>query len=194
MSNFAKLYDIVMFPLEKLWLKRIRKRLLRNLSGRVLEIGAGTGANFMFYPSRVTVCAIEPNDAMLLKAREHANRVDAQIEVVSGVGERLACPDNSYDYAVVTLVLCSVSDPIKVLEEIRRILKPGGHLIMLEHVRVHNPFWAKVQDALTPTWAKMCDNCHLNRDTVKDVKQVFNDVSIKYYLKKIFVEINTIKK
>src|SRR5689334_14985067 len=113
---------------------RLRKEALAPARGRVIEIGFGTGANLAHYPDAVTeVIAVEPNEGMNLRAMRAIERSRIPVEVILGKAEDLRMGDGSFDTAVSTLVLCTVADPARVLAEIRRVLRPDGQLIVLEH-------------------------------------------------------------
>ncbi|SDB89592.1 Methyltransferase domain-containing protein [Pelagirhabdus alkalitolerans] len=159
----ATFYDAIMYPLEQHKFKKIRASLLKQAHGHVLEIGAGTGINFSFYSSEVTkVDAIEPDFSMRKKAKKKAT---TKIKLHDAQAESLPFEDNTFDSAVSTLVLCSVSDPELAIQELKRVVKPNGKCLIFEHVKVENPIISKVQDVLTPVWKHMADGCHLNRET-----------------------------
>lgn len=162
---FPKQYDRLMAPLERRKLQAVRQRLVGEAAGRVLEIGSGTGLNFPYYRQAEEVIALEPGRLMREQSLERAAAADVAIRVVEGSAEELPFPDNSFDTVVCTLVLCTVEDPIRVLQELRRVCKPGGRMLFLEHVRLERPLLGKLQDWLTPVWRRMCDGCRLNRNT-----------------------------
>lgn len=160
---FPLVYDVAMWPAERLCLGRLRRRLLKSAQGQILEIGAGTGANLKYYgPDHVVMT--EPDRQMLRRARVH------QPWAVLARAEELPFPAGSFDAVVLTLVLCTVNHPPTALAEIRRVLRRGGALLLLEHVRSLNPGCARWQDRLTPTWSRIARNCHLNRDTLHTVQ------------------------
>jgi Methylase involved in ubiquinone/menaquinone biosynthesis len=168
---FAAIYDRMSASEEKKFLGAIRQELLQDVTGEVLEIGAGTGANFQHYRSGAHVVATEPDPYMLKRAQARANTAAATIEVRQAAGEELPFPDGSFDFVIDTLVLCSVSDPRKVLAEIKRVLKPGGELRLYEHVRSRNPVGALAQDVVQPVWSWLGAGCHPNRDTERFVRE-----------------------
>lgn len=168
---FAFLYDFLMEPIEKRYITRWRKALLRHTKGKVLEIGAGTGVNFPLYSTCEEVIAIEPNPYMLQKAEAKVKEAMVPIEVLESKGEVLPFTNEQFDTVVVTLVMCSVDAPEKVISEIRRVLKPGGVVLFLEHVKMEQPFYSTLQNLLTPVWKRLCDGCHLNRNTEETIKQ-----------------------
>lgn len=139
--------------------------------GRVLEIGAGNGLNFAFYsPEQVeSVEATEPNSAMLGYARERAAAARVPVQLVQAPVEDLPFEDESFESAVVTLVFCSVNDPLRGLCEVWRVLKPGGSLLMVEHVRARGIFMRALQELATPFTRRFEGNCHWNRRTEQTV-------------------------
>lgn len=188
---FASLYDTLMGPLEKKWIARVRKNIVSGLEGNILEIGAGTGANFQYYSSDkvAAVTTIEPNPYMIEQAKEKAKESALPIIFHQGIAEDMPFQEGEFDTVVATLVLCSVHDPHKVFQEMRRVCKKGGRIILFEHVRTESASLAALQDILTPAWKKLCDGCHLNRDTGRYMKESGIDViNEKHYLKGIFIE------
>lgn len=149
----------------------LRKEIIDQASGLVLEIGAGTGLNFAFYqPERVErVEAIEPDEAMLRYARERLSTARVPIELTQAPAEALPFADETFDSAVTTLVFCSVANPLRGLHEIKRVLKPGGLLLMVEHVQAQGALAARVQDALVPLTTRFAGNCHWNRNTASTI-------------------------
>lgn len=156
--NCACCYDWLMGPLERAYLRTCRARLCSGLSGRIVEIGAGTGVNFEFYPPDCQVLALEPDPAM----RARAQKRHRPIEVSPASAEHIPLGSGQADHCVSTLVLCSVADPAAVLREIARVLKPGGCLHLLEHSRGRGA-WGVLHDHLTPLWSWLTGGCHLNR-------------------------------
>lgn len=161
---FAAWYDRLNRSMERRLLARLRARLVGPLRGQVVEIGAGTGANFPFYAEGVEVVATEPDPFMLRRAREKATSSAAHIDPRPGPAERLPFPDGTFDHAVSTLVLCTVSDPVQSLAEIRRVLKPDGRLHFIEHVRADGRV-GRVQDVIRPVWRWIGAGCTVNRRT-----------------------------
>ncbi len=149
-----------------------RQELLAGLSGRVIEVGAGNGLNFPHYPSEVTeVLAVEPEPRLRAAALELARSVGLSIQVVPGVAESLPATDSSFDAAVASLVLCSVSDQRKALAELMRVVRPSGELRFYEHVRSPRPWQARVQEATDLVWPLFAGGCHTSRDTVAAVER-----------------------
>jgi ubiquinone/menaquinone biosynthesis C-methylase UbiE len=134
-DEFADRYESVMSPLERWFLRRLRQRTFDYLprSGRILELGAGTGMNFGLYPATVSVAATEPSLEMLkIAGRKKPSSV---VRLIQGRAEQLPFGDASFDAAVATLVMCSVDSPANAFSELRRIVRPGGTIVLLDHVR-----------------------------------------------------------
>ena len=158
------LYDVMGRRVEKGELGAKRHELVAGLEGEVLEIGAGTGFNLPHYEKASRVVAVEPDPSMARRLPRRAAESTVPVEVVSGSAESLPFPDESFETAVVTFVFCSVDDPSAALADVRRVLKPGGRLVLLEHVRGEDRL-ARWQERLTPLHRRLAGNCHLNRDT-----------------------------
>jgi ubiquinone/menaquinone biosynthesis C-methylase UbiE len=141
--------------------------------GIVVELGAGNGLNFSWYqPARVErVEAVEPDSAMLAYARARAGQAAVPITLTQASVEALPWASATFDSAVATLVFCSVSDPVRGLAEIKRVMKPGGTLFLFEHVRSKTGVIAQVQDALAPVTTRLFGNCHWNRDAEQLVRE-----------------------
>lgn len=165
---FSAMYDRAFEATEEAGLREMRRGLLAGARGRVLELGAGTGLNLELYPEGIEALTLtEPDPHMTKQLRKRlAESPRAGAEAVEAPAEKLPFPDDSFDTAVVTLVLCTVPDPTAALAEIKRVLKPGGQLLFLEHVRSGDPGLARWQDRLERPWRFLGDGCHCNRDTV----------------------------
>lgn len=175
---FAVAYDPVMSALERGRLGAKRRELLAGLSGDVVEVGAGTGANLRHLPASVGhVTAVEPDPAMAERLRSRAASLGRDIEVVEAPAEDLPFPDGSVDVVVSTLVLCTVADPDAVVAELRRVLREDGRLIVLEHVIDPVAARARLQRRLTPAWRVVSRGCHLDRDTRATLARGGFDVS-----------------
>jgi ubiquinone/menaquinone biosynthesis C-methylase UbiE len=149
----------------------LRREIIKQAYVVVLEVGAGGGQNFPFYdPARVLrVEAVEPDAAMLTYSAGRLSEAPVSIRLSRAAVESLPFPDASFDSVVATLVFCSVADPARGLSEIWRTLKPGGALLLLEHVRAHDARIAWIQGALAPLTTRLAGNCHWNRDTQRTV-------------------------
>lgn len=163
------LYDIFMFPLEGFALKHLRRRLIPRASGRVLELGGGTGVNLRYY-DRTRVDKIVMSD-LEIGPRIRKRAAEAGAEVVEADVEALPFPDASFDTVVFTLLFCSVADPRQGIREVRRVLKPGGRLIFMEHVLGCSPSTKGLQRRLTPYWRRISGNCHLDRETLTLIEE-----------------------
>lgn len=143
-----------------------RRRIVPRASGRVLELGVGSGLNLAFYdPAHAKeIVAIDPSAPLLAKARPRAREAKVKVELVEASAESLPFDAASFDDAVVTYSLCSVADPLKALGEVRRVLKPGAHLYFVEHGIAPDERWRRWQRRLTPYWRHISGNCHLDRD------------------------------
>ncbi len=155
-----------MWLLERFSLTRLRRPLLAEARGAVLEIGAGTGANLPLYDPGLRVMAVELRPERLAAAarKAHAAR-RAHVTVAAADAHDLPFPAASFDTVVGTLVFCSIADPPAALAEIRRVLRPGGQLLLLEHVRGQTPLTRRLTDWLHPAWFALQGECHLNRET-----------------------------
>ena len=151
-----------------------RRELLAGLRGRVLELGAGNGLNFPYYPAKVTeVVAVEPEDYLRARADGAAQTGPVPVTVVDAVADQLPFPDGSFDAAVTALVLCSVPDQATALLELRRVLRPGGELRFYEHVRPSNPrtaaVWQRADD--WNIYPRISGGCHAARDTEQAIRE-----------------------
>jgi ubiquinone/menaquinone biosynthesis C-methylase UbiE len=165
--GFAALYDRCLKSTEDAGLHDMRRELLAAASGRTIDLGAGTGANLGLYPPEVSELVMaEPDPHMLKQLRAKVAEAGETIEVANAPAEALPFEDSSFDTAVFTLVLCTVPDPRRALDEAARVLKPGGKLLFLEHVRAEEVRLARWQDRLEKPWRFLGDGCHCNRDTV----------------------------
>ncbi|RZS43580.1 methyltransferase family protein [Herbihabitans rhizosphaerae] len=170
---FARVYPALSRAAERGGMTEHRQRLLAGLTGEVIEIGAGNGLNFRHYPPTVTrVVAVEPEHRLRRLAEIAAERAPVPVEVVAGLAEHLPTADASLDAAVVSLVLCSINDPGAALREIRRVLKTGGQLRFLEHVRADTRGIARTQRILDATiWPHLAGGCHTGRDTTATINE-----------------------
>jgi ubiquinone/menaquinone biosynthesis C-methylase UbiE len=175
--RFARMYERISAEAERRGTAAHRDRVLAGLAGRVIEVGAGNGLNFVHYPPTVEqVVAVEPEDRLRVLAEAAAKTAPVPVRVVAGHAGALPGEDGEFDAAVASLVLCSVADVAAALAEIRRVLRPGGQLRFFEHVRSSKPWWGLLQDALTPLWSRAGAGCHLNRDTAAAIRAAGFDV------------------
>ena len=147
---FAAVYDRLTRSAEREFLGAHRAWLCARATGRVLDLGAGTGANFPFVSADAEIIAAEPDPYMLERARRRAEALERAVTFLPDAAESLSLETASVDAVLATLVLCTVDDPARALGEIRRVLRPGGRLLFLEHVRLDHPVWGRVQDVVTP--------------------------------------------
>ena len=146
-----------------------RKRaLFAGLQGTIVELGPGTGANCRHYPAGSSVIGVEPNLRMHEPLRESAKRHQVDLKIRGLKGEKLDLESSSADAVVCTLVLCSVDDPARVIAEVLRVLKPGGHFVIIEHVAASSNTWLRrVQNAIQPAWTWLFEGCRPNRETAQ---------------------------
>jgi ubiquinone/menaquinone biosynthesis C-methylase UbiE len=169
---FAALYDRMLAGTEKAGLRDRRARLLEPARGRVLEIGAGTGANLPLYGPNVEALTVtEPEAPMARRLAKHLREQPRAVELIEASAEQLPLPDGQFDTVVSTLVLCTVPDPLRALREVWRVLKPGGQLLFLEHVRSDDPSVAKWQDRLNGINRVVAHGCNCNRSTLDVINQ-----------------------
>lgn len=164
------IYDALMWPVERLAVGAWRRRLGARARGRVLEVGVGSGSQLRWYVPGAVVTALEPSAAMATRARRRAARAAVPVAVVDGVAEELPFAAASFDTVVFTFAFCSVTEPDRVLAEVRRVLVPGGRLLMLEHVHLPWQPGRRLQSRVAPVWAAATDGCRLDRDTVRLVR------------------------
>jgi ubiquinone/menaquinone biosynthesis C-methylase UbiE len=157
---------------EKAVLRGHREALIGRATGNVLEIGGGTGANLPFYDEGIAELVItEPEEPMARRLERKLGRSSLQARVVRAPAEELPFDDATFDFVVSTLVLCTVDDPARALAEIHRVLKPGGQLVFLEHVRSEDPGLARWQDRLEGVQVRVGHGCHPNRPTLENIER-----------------------
>jgi ubiquinone/menaquinone biosynthesis C-methylase UbiE len=170
---FAATYDWLGRSSERAWLGKARRELLAGLQGHVLELGAGTGANFPYYPPRISVVATEPSPHMIRRAAAKAIAKAALdpvlIELRRADAQALPFADGAFDAVVATLVFCTIPAPVKALAEVRRVAKPGAPLLMIEHVHAKTPINRLLLDLWSPVQQVLGAGCHPNRETVQTV-------------------------
>ncbi|MCB1172391.1 MAG: class I SAM-dependent methyltransferase [Leptospiraceae bacterium] len=179
---FARIYDPLLAAAERDSLGWHRRHLLNQAEGRILEVGCGTGVNFGFYHPDRKVDAFDPSPAMLAQAAEKARLAPAQIQLEHcGIDEYQ--PAHTYDTIVATLVLCTVPDLERSLARLQDWLRPGGRLLILEHIRSHKKRTALWQGMLRPAWACVGQGCQLNRATDQHLLQhaAFQQQELVYF-------------
>ena len=166
---FARHDDRMTARAERAGLGEMRRRLLASASGRVLELGAGTGSNLEYYTDAVTELVLaepDPHMAAILRERLQSDGTAAGApSVIEAPAEALPFDDGSFDVVVSTLVLCTVEDPVRAVTEVRRVLVEGGRFLYLEHIRSARPGLARWQDWLERPWGWVAGGCHPNRPT-----------------------------
>ncbi|WP_046863996.1 class I SAM-dependent methyltransferase [Microvirga massiliensis] len=141
-----------------------RRRVVGAAQGRVLEIGIGSGLNLPFYgPGAAEIIGLEPSQALIAMASRRARESDRAVSFLPGSAEAILLDTRSVDTVLITWTMCSIPKPEIALAEMRRVLKPGGSLLFVEHGRAPDPWVARLQDWLTPAWKTFSGGCHLNR-------------------------------
>jgi ubiquinone/menaquinone biosynthesis C-methylase UbiE len=167
----ALTYDTFTAAAERAGLREVRRALLAEASGRCLEVGAGTGHNLELWPEAIDELVLcEPDPHMAARLRRHVAGSTRSPQVSEAPGERLPFEDGSFDTVALTLVLCTVPDPVTVLGEVGRVLRPGGRLLFLEHVRADEPKLARWQDRLHGPWYAFAGGCNCNRPTLATIE------------------------
>lgn len=168
-NRIASLYEILDLPLELPYFRKWRKKALSDLSGKVLEVGIGTGRNLKYYPSRCSVTGIDNSKGMLDQAGKKAKGMK-NITLLLMDAEHLDFPDNSFDYVVTTFVLCTIPYPVKALKEMRRVLKPSGEFIALEHMLSNDSLIAFLEELIKPFLFLLLGD-HTTRHTVENIEK-----------------------
>ena len=164
-NRTALFYDLM----DRMIPDRLRERAFSHAYGKVLEVGVGTGANLPFYPPGCEVTGIDFSPGMLAKARQKLHMAKVPVTLVEMDAQRMDFADGIFDTVVATCVFCSVPDPVKGLQEVRRVCKPEGRVILLEHVRSENTVLGKIMDILNPV-ALYVIGSNINRRTVKNIE------------------------
>lgn len=196
MSFFAAFYDLFMKPLDALKVKDWRGWVVSVEGERVLEVGVGTGLNLPRYEAGNKLLVLDPRREFLIRARKRArvSTLRRSPEFLLGMGEDLPFQEGVFDAAVSSWVLCTVLDPMRTLQEISRVLKPGAMVRLLEHVRAKSSSAARFQDLMTPAWSRLAGGCHLNRDAVQLVHEAgFQKVRVEEKLGGLVVAIEAFK-
>jgi SAM-dependent methyltransferase len=177
----ARLYDPMLWLGERLGMGALRRELLSGAHGSVLEIGAGTGLNLPHYPDGLHELVLtEPGPR--IGARIDLDRApsDVAARLVHAPAERLPFPDASFDTIISTLVLCTVADPHRALGEVTRLLRPGGRLLFLEHVRADGGWRRRLQDRTRRPWSAFADGCHCDRPTLETLDDMMHIESVRH--------------
>jgi phosphatidylethanolamine/phosphatidyl-N-methylethanolamine N-methyltransferase len=170
-NRIAPVYDLMEAIVERFAFRRWREKLWSQVDGRkILEVGVGTGKNIPHYPRGVQITAVDLSDKMLERARRRVQKLNAEVDLCLMDAQKLAFPDAAFDAAVATFVFCSVPDPVLGLRELDRVVKPGGQILLLEHVRVNKPVIGKLMDLLDPFVVRLM-GLHINRRTVENVRK-----------------------
>lgn len=172
---FAPFYDRFMQRSEVVTMQAWRRELLAGARGDVLDLGAGTGANLPHFPRDTHVVAMEPDEAMARRLRQKSRGL-AHVEIVNAEAERMPFADRAFDAVAATLVLCTVRDLERSLDEIHRVLRPGGKLYFLEHVA--SDAHRLSQRLLDPAWQALAGGCHLTRRTDDAIARKFTVESL----------------
>jgi ubiquinone/menaquinone biosynthesis C-methylase UbiE len=171
---FARYFERCGARLEEHGGREVRCDLLAGLSGRVVEVGAGTGLNFPHYPVSVRqVMAVEPEPYLRGRAVRAAASAPVPVTVSDGTAAELPAADGEFDAVVVSGVLCSVADVPAALAEFSRVLRPGGQFRFWEHVRSRDPMFARFQQTADLAWPRLMGGCHVHRETLESIGQVF---------------------
>jgi len=175
---FAAIYDRMLGKTERAGLGEHRRALLAGATGDVLEIGGGTGANLDYYGDGVrTLTIIEPEKPMLRRLERHIEQSAPQAKALRAPAEDLPFNDASFDVVVSTLVLCTVDDVPRALRELHRVLRPGGRLLFIEHVRSDDEKLARTQDRMLPINVRIGHGCHPNRRTLDSIRDAGFEVT-----------------
>lgn len=168
-NRIAPIYELIDLPLELFFFRKWRKEALSGLSGKVLEIGVGSGRNLKYYPAGCSVTGIDNSGGMLEKAREKVREMK-NVNLLLMDAEHLEFLDNSFDYVITTFVLCTIPDPVKALKEMRRVLKPSGELIALEHMHSSNPIIDLFEHLIDPFLFFILGD-HTIRHTARNIEE-----------------------
>lgn len=167
-DRISSVYDFFEAPMERMAMSKWRAELMNELSGKVLEVGVGTGKNIEFYPDNMDITAIDFSPKMIERAKNKSLLLHKKVEFLLMDVESLDFPDNTFDTVFTTCVFCSVPDPVKGLKEIRRVCKPDGKIILLEHMRSERKYIGLIMDFFNPLVVRTY-GANINRRTVENV-------------------------
>lgn len=188
-NRIASIYDILEKPMENMAVGKLREEIFKEVSGKVLEVGVGTGKNIEFYPENAEVTAIDFSEKMLNKARRKASILNRNVELLVMDAEDMKFNDNTFDYIITTCVFCSIPDPIKGFSEVKRVLKPSGKMIMIEHVRSEGKILGLVMDLMNPAVVSLM-GANINRNThLNAQKSGFENIKVTKLWKDIVIKI-----
>lgn len=160
-------YDIAVYPLEHFGLGRWRRELIAQAYGQVLEIGAGTGVNLQYYNGVNRVVVSEVSGGMLRRALARRTAPHLNTNFVVCDAQYLPFAPGSFDTVIATLTFCTIPHPELAFREVRRVLRPQGQLLLVEHIRARKSWAIALQNHLTPYWCQIANGCHLNRDPIE---------------------------
>ena len=171
-NRIAPIYNAMEWVVEQIAFRAWRAKLWSYLGDgqQVLEVGVGTGKNFPYHPSGAHVVGVDLSERMLVQAKRKRQATGEDVPLAQLDAQRMAFADDVFDAAVATFVFCSVPDPVRGLREIRRVVKPGGQVVLLEHVRVNAPVVGPVMDTLDPLVVQVM-GAHIKRHTEKNVRR-----------------------
>ncbi|MBP1908642.1 class I SAM-dependent methyltransferase [Methanolobus bombayensis] len=168
-NRASYVFDTMEIPMEHIWFSKWRKEILSELSGRVLDLGIGTGKNIPYYPDDCEVVGVDISDKMLAHANKRLKE-KKNISLYQMDAENLGFKDDSFDYVITTFVLCSIPNPVAALKEIKRVCKPDGMVINLEHMKSDNRIIAFIEDLFNPLTVAIM-GVNINRKTVENAKK-----------------------
>lgn len=168
-DRVSGVYDLFEQPMEMMALRRYRNEIMKELKGQVLEVGIGTGKNIPYYPDDIDITAIDFSSKMLERARIKADNFSKEVNIVLMDAQKMDFLDNSFDCVFTTCVFCSVPDPVQGLKEIRRVCKPDGKIIMIEHVRSEKKVIGAFMDIINPVVVNLY-GANINRRTINNIK------------------------